>query len=83
MEREQIAGRIKEFLESEFPGIAGGLTETTHLIDDFFIDSFGIINTVMFLESTFGIEVGREDINETNFQNIESLSTFVAGKLGG
>jgi len=81
MDRATIAARIKEFLETDFPGLGGGLTETTHLIDDFFIDSFGIINTVMFLESTFGIEVGREDINETNFQNIASLSAYVAGKL--
>jgi acyl carrier protein len=78
IDRASIAERIREFLDSEFAGQGGELTETTHLLDDFFVDSFGIIETVMFLESKFGIEITRADINGENFQDIASLSRFVS-----
>ena len=58
------------------------MTDTTNLLDDWFVDSFGIIEIVMFLEQSFGIKVSRADINGSNFGNIESLSEFVARSLG-
>ena len=45
------------------------------------MDSFGIIDTVLFLETTFGIEVARADINGVNFENIAKLSEFVAARM--
>ena len=62
----------------EFPHPGVELTETTHLLEDFFLDSFGIIDTVMFLESTFGIEISRADINGENFRSIDALAGMVA-----
>jgi len=81
IDRQTIAGRIKEFLESEFAGQGSELTETTNLLEDFFLDSFGIIDTVMFLEKSFAIELSRADINGENFKDIASLSGFVAGRM--
>ncbi len=51
------------------------------MLENWFVDSFGIIETVMFLESSFGIKVSRADINGSNFENIASLSDFVVGQL--
>ena len=81
MDRDEISGRIRRFLEEEFPNEGIELTGETDLLDEWFIDSLGITETVIFLESSFGIEVGRADINGSNFENIASLSAFVARRL--
>ncbi len=81
MERSEIAARIRAFLEREFPNDAIELSESTDLLDEWFIDSLGITETVIFLESSFGIDVSRADINGSNFRNIASLSEFVARRL--
>jgi len=81
MDKPAIAGQIKQFLETEFQGMGTELTDTTNLLEDFFVDSFGVINTVMFLESEFGIEIDRADINGENFESIATLTEFVAQRL--
>lgn len=80
-DRPAIADRIREFLSSEYAGQGIELTDTTHLLDEYFVDSFGIIDTVMFLENTFGIRIAQADINGENFKDVASLSAFVHGRL--
>ena len=81
MELNQIAARIHRFLEEEFPNDSVELTGHTDLLDQWFIDSLGITETIIFLEGAFEIEISRADINGSNFQNIASLSEFVARRL--
>ncbi len=78
MQKSEIAARIKRFLEEEFPNDAVDLNDQADLLEEWFIDSLGITETVLFLESSFGIDLSRADINGTNFKNIESLSELVA-----
>lgn len=81
MDRQEISARIRSFLEEEFPNDGIELTGETDLLDEWFIDSLGITETVIFLESCFRIDVGRADVNGENFKNIESLAEFVARRL--
>ena len=81
MDRSEIADRIHGFLEEQFPNEGVELTVDTVLLDEWFIDSLGITETVIFLESSFEIDVSRADINGSNFRNIASLSEFVARRL--
>ena len=83
METTEIAEQIRAFLEKEFGGQGVDLTDTTNLLEDYLIDSFGVIETVMFLETEFGIEIARNDIDGVNFKNLRSLSRFVANRLEG
>lgn len=46
------------------------------------MDSFGIIEIVMFLEKSFGLKIARADINGPNFGSVEALSEFVTNRLG-
>ena len=82
MDLEQIKLQIKVFFESEFPDPHMELSLDTHLLDDWFVDSFGIVNTTLFLEEKFGIEISRADINAENFRSIETLSRYVQLKRG-
>lgn len=81
MQTVEIKAQLKEFFEEEFPNPDSFLTDDTNLLNDWFVDSFGIVNTTLFLEQQFGIEISRADINAENFRSIETLSQYVAHKL--
>lgn len=81
METEEISITIKEFFLEEFPNEGIDLEYETDLLNDWFVDSLGIINTVIFLEKKFSIAVSRADINAENFENINTLSTFIKNSL--
>ena len=81
MDRSEISAQLRAFLEKEFPNDGVELTDSTDLLGEYFVDSLGIVSTVLFLEKTFQIALARRDINGTNFKNIESLSVFVAASL--
>lgn len=83
MEKSEITARLRTFLETEFTNDGVELTDSTDLLGEYFIDSLGIVSTVLFLENSFQIEVRRKDINGNNFKSIETLSEFVAQSLGG
>ncbi len=81
MTTNEIAEALTTFLQQEFPNQGVALTDNTDLLGEWFIDSLGIIETVLFLEKTFGIDIARADINGSNFRNIAALSGFVAARL--
>jgi acyl carrier protein len=83
MHKEEIVHQIREFIASEFPMPGQELTSHTDLLEEWFVDSLGIVETVMFLERQFGVQLQRADINGVNFRNVEALSELVHNLLGG
>jgi acyl carrier protein len=81
MQLTDIKSQLKDFFEKEFPNPETDLTDNTDLLDNWFIDSFGIVNTTLFLEEKFGVEISRADINAENFRSVEALSRYVAKQL--
>jgi acyl carrier protein len=81
MQLAEIKSKLKDFFEQEFPDSGTTLSDNTNLLNDWFVDSFGIISTTLFLEQNFGIEISRADINATTFRSIETLSQYVSDKL--
>ena len=81
MNQFEIIQDLKAFLQREFPNQGVDLTETTDLLGEWFVDSLGIIETVLYLEKTFGIAIKRADINGDNFHNLRTLSDFVVNRL--
>ncbi len=81
MNRTEIAGEIDTFLQEEFPNPGVTLERTTDLLNEYFVDSLGLVNTALFLESRFGIELSRADINESTFHSIDTLVEFVENRL--
>lgn len=81
MQSAEIKSQLKNFFEKEFPDSGVALTDDTDLLDDWFVDSFGIVNTTLFLEETFNIDVSRADINAENFRSIETLAQYVTHQL--
>lgn len=81
MTNNEIASALTTFLQQEFPNQGVTLTDSTDLLREWFVDSLGIIETVLFLEKTFGIDIARADINGSNFRDIAALSGFIATRL--
>ena len=57
--------------------VGDDLTEDTDLLNDWFIDSFAIVQTVMFIEEQYNIFINHDDINEENFFSVKTLSNFI------
>ena len=57
------------------------LTETTDLLEEWFVDSISVINTVLFMETEFGININPSHVNRTNFKSIATLCDFVQERL--
>ena len=76
-ERSDVQATIKHYLASEFPGQGYELTHDTNLLEDWFLDSLSIIETVMFLETKLNVKMTRRDINAENFESINTLTKFV------
>lgn len=78
---KQIVAELAAFLERDFPKPGEQLTETTDLLQDWFIDSLAIVTTTLFIEEHFGIALARSDIVGDNFKDIASLADLVARRL--
>ena len=81
MNRTEIIDKLKTFLLQEFPNQGVTLTESTDLLGEWFVDSLGIIETVLYLEKTFAVDIRRADINGDNFSNLASLADFISNRL--
>ncbi len=76
----QIFDRLRQYLEDEFPNQGVELAGDTRLLDEWFVDSMGIIETVIFIEREFGVAMTRADINGETFQDINSLVAFIGAR---
>jgi acyl carrier protein len=57
------------------------LADTDSLIDGGIVDSLGIFRLVSFLEETFGVKIGDDEIVNENFQTINDIDRFLATKM--
>lgn len=81
MTEQDIAARLHAYYCEVFPHPGRTLDLDTDLLNDWFVDSFGVIQTVQFLEDTFSIILTRAEINATNFHSIRALAALVRRKL--
>lgn len=80
MNAEEIKKKISVFLLEKIPNQGLELKDDTDLLNEWFLDSLGIINTIMFLEMEFSISVARSEINGDNFTNLNTLSEYIISK---
>lgn len=77
-----IAGELHAFFRAMYPHAGVELEMDTDLLEEWFVDSFGIVQTVQFVEDRFGVVVARADIRAETFASIRTLVAFVLGKQG-
>jgi acyl carrier protein len=83
MNAEQIRSRTGALVKRVYEASQkGALPENFVLMgDDGVLDSISILELVVALEREFGIEVTEEDVRPENFQDMASLTVFIAKKM--
>ena len=80
MTREEIAARIKQFLIERHPRSDKTFTDTTDIIEDWLPDSLALVEVVLFLEKTFGVQLASTDINHDAFKDVGTLAGLVEAR---
>lgn len=81
MNIDDIKGKISTFLIEKLPNHGLELNNNTDLLNEWFLDSLGIIDTIFFLEETFSLTIKRADINSDNFTSIDTISSYVINQV--
>jgi len=78
-----VRERIASFVRSRFPAAANmPLDDDVSLLESGVIDSLGILDIVAFLEESFGVKIGDEELLPGNFESVGALARFVGRKRG-
>jgi acyl carrier protein len=77
-ERDQI----REFIQRELASAKGvtSFTDSESLMESGVIDSLGIFRLVAFLEETFRVRIGDEEITHDNLKSVDSIEQLVMSK---
>lgn len=76
MTREEIGGILKEYIQKSILAGERSIDEHTDLREAG-IDSFSIVEIILFIETRFGVAIPDEKLLPENFANLFSLSAIV------
>ena len=80
----QVKSEIENFIRENFLyGQDGdGLDPDASFLENGMIDSTGVLELVSFVERTYGLSVGDDELIPDNFDSVNKLTTFIAAKKG-
>jgi acyl carrier protein len=72
----EIAGRIEVFIRRQFrlPDEDPRFSRDVHLFEAGYVDSAGVIELILFIESNFGVTLGDEHIFSDQFTSINGIA---------
>lgn len=74
---------VKEFVVANFLfGNAADLQDDASFLDSGIVDSTGILELIMFLESNYGIKIESEEMLPENLDSVNKVVAFLNRKLG-
>jgi acyl carrier protein len=75
--------QIREFIQRDLASAKGvsSFSDSESLMESGVIDSLGIFRLVAFLEETFRVRIGDEEITHDNLKSVDSIEQLVAGKI--
>lgn len=75
-----VKEQIRTFIAENFLFNPNGfdLSDDASFLDEGVIDSTGTLELVMFVEETFGVEVGDHEIEPENFDSVNKLAVYIA-----
>jgi acyl carrier protein len=78
-----IRGQFKKFISGNFMSLneTDSLRDDASLLEEGIMDSTGVLDLVMFIEETFGIEVKDEELVPNNLDSVNKLVAFVERKI--
>ena len=78
----EIADRLKEFLDEKImnESLEMQLTKDSNLIENGIIDSIGVMKLLTFIEDTYAITIGHDEMIPENFETITATFGFFSEK---
>ena len=70
------AARVSEFLEDELGIDTSEISNETALFSAGIVDSFALVNLMMFLETEGGFRINPVDVNLDNLDSIDRIVAF-------
>jgi acyl carrier protein len=82
IEQAEVKDRIREYILEEFAKSKGinEVSDQEVLAKNGIIDSMGIFRLVAFLEETFNVRIGDEEITNDNLESIDAIERLVISK---
>jgi len=78
------SSKVRDFVVKNFLfGDGESLKDDTSFIKEGIIDSTGILELIMFLEETYGIEIKDTELVPDNMDSLQNIARFVQKKTGG
>lgn len=79
-----IQEQVRDFIvESFYVSDPKELSYEISLIDSGIVDSTGMMDIILFLESTYGISIEDEETVPENLETIDRIAAFMARKQSG
>lgn len=76
-----VAETISEFIKEKFEiGDDPDFTNDVHLFNEGFVDSFGAVEIIHFVEETYGISITQKDITLFPMNTVNEIATVVESK---
>ena len=72
-----VEASVREFLRTDLGKDIAQLGNDDSLLESGTIDSVGVMQLVAFLERTYGITVGEDDLMPENFDTLAAIAAFV------
>ena len=77
-----VKDQVRAFVLEYAAGRATEVTDDEPLLTTNLIDSLGSFRMIAFLEETFPLTIEDTDMVPENFQTLNAVEIFIAGKLG-
>jgi len=77
------SSKVRDFVVKTFLfGDGASLRDDTSFLEEGIIDSTGILELIMFLEETYGIEIKDSELVPDNMDSLQNIARFVQRKTG-
>ena len=77
-----VTETISEFIREKFDiGDDPDFTNDVHLFNEGFVDSFGAVEIIHFVEETFGIEITQRDITLYPMNTVSEIAEVLESKI--
>ena len=79
---EEIKNTLREFIRDKFDiGDDPDFTDDVHLFNEGFVDSFGAVEIIHFIEQTYSVQITQKDITLYPMNTVEEIAEVVDSKL--
>jgi methoxymalonate biosynthesis acyl carrier protein len=85
MEMQEMKDALRGYITGHF-GVApddAEFTDDVHLFDYGYVDSFGAVDLISFVEKTFGIQITQADLVAYPLDTITQIATFASLRQQG